>query len=223
MLDVLAEQPDPVGIGAITRKVRRHPNTVREQLNWLIDRGLVIRHRVPGGGRGRPAWHYEAVGPKPGKADFAELAADLAWRMGRSVRPPKPDVSLRRGRKWGKELAATRGSERQASAKQARAVTVDLIADLGFAPVADENNDAITLHRCPLLQAAHEFPQVVCTMHRGLVEGALEVHGGDPSHVTLEPFGEPDGCALRLLAPPEKAAATLADSPVAEGAAAPSV
>lgn len=200
LLDVLAEQPDPVGIDALTRKLGRHPNTVREQLNWLIERGLVLRHRVPGDGRGRPAWHYEAVGPRPGDADFAELAASLAWRLGGSARPPKPEVSLAHGRQWGKELAQARGHGTQASADDARAVTVEMLDDLGFAPSADETNDEVTLLRCPLLQAAHEFPQVVCTMHQGLVEGALEVHGADPTRVTLEPFGRPDGCALRLLA-----------------------
>ncbi len=200
LLDVLAEQPDPVGIDALTRKLGRHPNTVREQLNWLLERGLVLRHRVPGEGRGRPAWHYEAVGPRPGEADFAELAASLAWRLGGSARPPKPEVALEHGREWGKDLARASGRGEQPSAERGREITVEMLDELGFDPSADEINDEVVLQRCPLLQAAHEFPQVVCTMHQGLVEGALEVHGADPSAVTLEPFGRPDGCALRLLA-----------------------
>ena len=45
---------------------------------------------------------------------------------------------------------------------------------------------------------------VVCAVHLGIVRGALEVYGGDPTHTDLLPFSEPGACRLEMLeaAPP---------------------
>jgi predicted ArsR family transcriptional regulator len=65
----------------------------------------------------------------------------------------------------------------------------------------------VKLCRCPLLEAAHEHPEVVCGVHLGVVRGALEVLGADPDqteHTTLQPFSEPGACRLDLLASPAR-------------------
>ena len=199
MLEALAQQPDPVGIEALSTRLGRHHNTVREQLNWLVDHGYVRRHRVPGEGRGRPAWHYESWGPRPTEDDYAEMAASLAWHLADTDRRATRDEVLGEGRTWGAELATGHGHGRQPSEAEGRGVTVALLDELGFEPVPDPEFDQVTLQRCPLLQAAHQYPDVVCTMHEGLVAGALEVHGADPEQVSLKPFANHDGCALTLL------------------------
>ncbi|HJA62039.1 MAG TPA: hypothetical protein H9788_13210, partial [Candidatus Brevibacterium intestinavium] len=54
------------------------------------------------------------------------------------------------------------------------------------------------LTRCPLLEAAHEHPDIVCGVHLGLVRGALEVFGDPAAESELEPFSEPGACRLHL-------------------------
>lgn len=192
VLDALLEQPDPVSIRALARRLGRHHNTVREQVNWLVERGLVRRHRVPGEGRGRPTWQYQALGPKPAPEDHAEMAADLAWSLSETDRALSVEEARVRGREWGLQRARSR----QDSEDQARAATVAVMDDLGFRPRGDGSE--VLLTRCPLLQAAHTFPTVVCSMHQGFVEGMLERHGAEDTTVTLVPFGEPGGCPLSL-------------------------
>src|SRR5699024_4063743 len=54
------------------------------------------------------------------------------------------------------------------------------------------------LTRCPLLEAAHEYPDIVCGVHLGLVRGALDVFGDAETESEIDPFSEPGACRLRL-------------------------
>lgn len=193
VLDALRAQPDPVGIQALSTLLGRHHNTVREQVNWLVAQGFVRRHRVPGEGRGRPTWRYQALGPKPGAQEHAERAADLTWTMSESG-ALDPEAARSQGVTWGRE----RGGVRRTTAREARAATVAVLDDLGFQPVADGDVRDVLLTRCPLLQAAHEFESVVCALHEGFVEGLLDAHGAGPTDVELVPFGAVGGCPLTL-------------------------
>lgn len=200
VLAVLSEQPDPVSIRAIAGYLGRHPNTLREQIEWLLEHGLVRRHRVPGPGRGRPAWHYEAVGPVPASEDYAELAASLAWSLAENSDDPLGEAA-RTGRSWGAELCREHGVTPAPTESEGRQHTVELLDRLGYRPIADESADRVDLTRCPLLQAAHEHPDIVCTVHLGIVGAILSSYGADPDRLSLEPFAGRGICRLRLLTP----------------------
>jgi predicted ArsR family transcriptional regulator len=81
---------------------------------------------------------------------------------------------------------------------ESRRQVIALMDDLGFKPIADQELDRIRLTRCPLLQAARANEAVVCSMHQGLVEGALAGYGAKHEVVTLLPFAEPGACLLDL-------------------------
>lgn len=202
MLAALQAQPDPVGIGALATALGRHPNTVREQVNWLVARGFVWRRPQPRTGRGRPSWLYQAHGPRPGEGHFVELAAALAWRLQDSI--DGPNQALAEGQRWAEEILTKRSAKVGASARSGRLHVVEVLDDLGYEPTADTDVTTVTLHRCPLLQAAHEFPEVVCTAHLGLVRTILTHTGADPEPVELTPFSAPGQCRLRLLASAEQ-------------------
>jgi predicted ArsR family transcriptional regulator len=57
----------------------------------------------------------------------------------------------------------------------------------------------VRLRRCPLLEAARQEPEVVCSVHLGVLEGALEALGSLCVRPTLVPFAEPGACRLTLL------------------------
>jgi predicted ArsR family transcriptional regulator len=81
---------------------------------------------------------------------------------------------------------------------------VEILADVGFAPVADNRQSVVRLTRCPLLEAAHRFPDVVCGVHLGLVRGALEEYGAEAERSELFAFSEPGACRLELMTRPTK-------------------
>lgn len=195
MWEALRDQPDPVSLEALARTLARHPNTIREQLNWLVGRDLVVRIAQPSSGRGRPAWLYQARGPVPSEDEYVELAAALAWRL--QDAPDTEAESLAAGRRWGHDLAQLHGLAAAPDDRSARQQTVAMMETLGYGPSTDDQAVDVALHRCPLLQAAHRFPDVVCTVHRGMVEGLLERSGGD-AVVELTPFSAPGECALEM-------------------------
>jgi predicted ArsR family transcriptional regulator len=197
-LQALLDQPDPVGIDALAQATARHPNTVREQVNWLVAHGHVTRIRQPQDGRGRPAWLYQARGPRPGDDEYVELAAALAWRLQDASADTEAEA-MAAGRQWGRDLVVRKGAVAEPSPAAARRWTVELMDELGYEPVpSDPDDHEVVLHRCPLLQAAHRFPDVVCTVHRGMVQAALEANGAEPAAPGLVPFSAPGECLLRL-------------------------
>jgi predicted ArsR family transcriptional regulator len=198
ILERLRDQPEPVTQAALVVATGLHENTVREHLDGLLGRGLVRRFKATPTGRGRPAWLYEAIGEQT-TSDYASLAAVLAATIAHTSDNPRQDA-IQAGEEWGRELARSRtGGRVAAGASEARDDVVDLLAGLGFGPHADRQDaSVIRLTRCPLLEAAHRTPQVVCAVHLGIVRGALEERGASPAGTSLTPFAEPGACLLVL-------------------------
>jgi predicted ArsR family transcriptional regulator len=100
-----------------------------------------------------------------------------------------PDVEAV-GEAIGRELAP-----RDAPA-DADSLTATLNA-LGFQPTATE--DGYCLGNCPYRQAVEQNPDVVCTLHRGMTRGLLEVLDPNRRLVTFVPHA-PDiaGCGIEL-------------------------
>ena len=71
-----------------------------------------------------------------------------------------------------------------------------MFADMGFAPEVDPDGRVVRLMRCPLLETARRYPEVVCGVHLGVAHGALAEHGGDSSRTALRAFAEPGACLL---------------------------
>lgn len=200
LLETLRAQARPTTLGALSSAAGLHQNTVREHLDALVEDGLATRFASEPSGRGRPAWLYEATDADPeARSEYAGLASALAETI--HHRSPTPvDDALAAGRSWGRDLARQRGAEPQKSASAARREVVELLDDLGFAPETDARAGSVRLTRCPLLEAAHKYTDVVCGVHRGLAEGALEEYGAPSDGVRLLPFAEPGACRLHLAA-----------------------
>ena len=183
-------------LAALADESGLHVNTVRGHLEALEQRGLVERWSARPRGRGRPASLYRAVEPAD-HSEYAGLATALAATIHRTSDHPHDDA-VTAGEGWGRDLARARAG-RQATAKAARGQVVDLLDDLGFAPEPDRRNAVVRLTRCPLLDAAHRYPDVVCGVHLGLVRAALDEYGADSAGADLFPFSEPGACRLRLM------------------------
>jgi predicted ArsR family transcriptional regulator len=148
-------------------------------------------------GRGRPAWLYSATAPA-GQSEYAGLAATLASAIQRTSSAPRAD-GIAAGAEWGHGLARDKGGPPRRGEAAARRQVVALLDDLGFAPEANRAQSKVRLTRCPLLEAAYRYPDVVCGVHLGIVRGALEEYGADGAGSELYPFAEPGACRLELL------------------------
>ncbi len=198
-MDRLRDQPEPLTLASLVTATGLHENTLREHLAALVRRGMVRRHRAESVGRGRPAWLYELVDGEPSGSEYARLAAALAGAIARTHDDPGP-VAAAAGQEWGRDLARDRGAVPRAP-RDAGEEVLRLLDDLGFAPEPTHEDPAeVRLTRCPLLEAAHRHPEVVCAVHLGIVQGALSEYGADPAGSALVPFAEPGAC--RLVLPP---------------------
>ncbi len=196
---MLRAQPGPTSLVALVAATGLHGNTVREHLDGLIDLGLAQRHRAPAVGRGRPAWLYEATtrDAPSGRPEYVGLATALASHIHRESSAPRQDA-LAAGAEWGRGIARAGGPPARRTAAAARRTLVDLLDDMGFGPQASTDNTVVRLTRCPLLEVAHRYPDVVCGVHLGIVRGAMAEYGADGTGSELEPFAEPGACILRL-------------------------
>jgi predicted ArsR family transcriptional regulator len=194
----LDNQAEPVTMTALSALTGLHPNTLREHLDALERAGLVRRHAAAPQGPGRPPSLYESVADADvAHAEYAGLATVLASTIHRTSRDPQR-VATMAGAQWGRELASSHGLPERSGAVNARREVVAVLDEIGFAPVPDRDSSVVRLTRCPLLDTARQFPDVVCAVHLGIVRGALEEYDADPEQAELFPFSEPGACRLHL-------------------------
>jgi predicted ArsR family transcriptional regulator len=186
------------GIDAQTlaSRLNVHPNTVRWHLGILVDAGLVAARRARSHTPGRPRTLYTLCpeAAMPNRDEFRLLASVLTSALASEADGTAKSESA--GRAWGRYLAPRQPPFARTSHEEATSDAVRLLADQGFAPeVADGE---IRLRRCPYFDLAEQHPEIVCSVHRGIVAGALEECTPEV-RVLLEPFVEPNLCRLRLL------------------------
>ncbi|NGP04887.1 transcriptional regulator [Rhodococcus sp. 14C212] len=197
----------PTRVGDVAARLALHTNTVREHLEALVDLGLLLHDNVgtqPARGRGRPARWYRpapAADPSVSARDYAGLATALAGHLARTSTTPESDARAA-GTEWGRELV--REYRTGSPSDDPDRTVLALLTHLGFDPVDDGPHRGVALRRCPLLAAARRFPAVVCQVHLGIVEGALDELGAPTAPgLDLLPFAEPGACRLFLPASAE--------------------
>jgi len=168
---LLSELKRPAGTAELAERVGLHPNGVRLHLERMRDAGLVERTRPRQAvGRPRDAW---AVAPDARPGDRAPSAyADLGRWLARAIAPgPRRlrDIEAT-GREIGRELAPAKHGSLKETLESA-------FTALGFQPRLEASNSGMTfcLGNCPYRDAVRENQEVVCTLHRGLTRGLLDV------------------------------------------------
>jgi predicted ArsR family transcriptional regulator len=108
------------------------------------------------------------------------------------------------GRAWGRTQGTSRTGEAGDADDRRDSVDrlVELLHEIGFAPEPrmDEGQRQIALRRCPFLVLAEARSEIICPVHLGLMQGAMEAWHSPVAVDRLEPFVEPDLC-LAFLSP----------------------
>ncbi|NMH99519.1 helix-turn-helix transcriptional regulator [Pseudonocardia acidicola] len=181
-----------------------HVTTVRFHLDVLREAGLVRSESVRAGARGRPRVLYTpASGRDPGDPPGTDSYQMLASALAAHWTDPSPEPG-QRAEQAGWAIAEKHRlappSTGGPSAEQAVAQVSGLFAELGFEPELTHDGDdlQIRLHACPFSAVAREHPDVVCTMHLGLLRGALAGLGAPVTVIDLTPFVGPHLCIAHL-------------------------
>ena len=173
----LARSARPLATSEVAETLGLHPNTVRPHLERMREVGLLDARPDLRGAVGRPQKLYSlsaeapSLGLEPpvfpmlsrmllGMAIEAGLGGDLATDAGRSE---------------GRRLAHRR--RRVAPCVEA---TMDMLDELGFDParVDEDGTSTVAFTHCPFAELAESDPEVVCSLHRGMLEGFVEEVGG---------------------------------------------
>lgn len=202
ILQLVRRSPDGLTAAEVVRSTGRHLTTVREHLDQLAEAGLLVRERRGDGSPGRPAWRYRAgEAPEPAAGPYRELAVALVEHLALTEDDPWA-AGVAAGRGWGRKLMADAGPGDGARPGDRVLAVLDR---LGFTPRVIERRGAdptlIHLQSCPFLNLVNGSADVVCGLHLGVIRGALGATGGSGAGATLEPFGAPTACVVRLSAP----------------------
>lgn len=192
---MLREAREPLSIVEVAQRLDIHANTARFHLDVLEREGRIERVAPRQVGPGRPAFLFRAsrAMDPAGPRNYELLASVLL--TGIREDPAASRRVAAAGRAWGRRLAEA-APERSDPTNR----LVALLDDLGFAPErrTTGSEDQIGLRHCPFLELAGPHADVVCPIHLGLMQGAMDSFGGPSSVHALEPFAEPDLCLARL-------------------------
>ncbi|BCZ25227.1 transcriptional regulator [Mycobacterium senriense] len=207
VMRLLRASPDPMSIAGIAAELSVHPNTVRFHLDSLVADGQVEHVELDRKGPGRPPLMFRAVRQmdRGGPRHYRLLAEILATAFA-TERDPGPKA-LAAGRAWGQKMDAELHPvpDDAGGAEEAIAHLIDVLDELGFAPErrVSDGEQQVGLRHCPFLELAENSSSVVCPVHLGLMQGAMETWGAPVSVDRLDPFVEPDLCVAHLTLAPK--------------------
>jgi predicted ArsR family transcriptional regulator len=193
----------PVPVRELAARMSLHPNTIRPHLRRLEDAGLVRREVRRSTSVGRPQTLYSAIERIPREdRDYRLLAEILAGLATGSRARDRASVL---SREWGGYLVARGGPKpgTRAAARHGLAVLQEALAEAGFdprfrrAPAGVE----ITLRDCPFRELLEDHRELVCAIHRGLIEGMLDAMRPPLALEEFSPLSERATCHLVAASP----------------------
>jgi predicted ArsR family transcriptional regulator len=193
---LLGELGRAAGTVELAEQLRLHPNGVRLHLERMERDGLVLRASDPQPrGRPRDAWKI-APDARPGGRSpraYTDLVRWLARATGSGSRGLRGIENA--GREIGRELAPSEGTAGEDALRTA-------LTALGFQPrvrARDGEELTIALRNCPYVDAVRENQPVICTLHRGITRGLLDVLAPDAKLTGFEPRDpRVAGCLVKL-------------------------
>lgn len=194
--------------GELAKRLGRHVTTIRFHIDQLLQGGLVTASEQRGE-VGRPRRHYAAskgpVSPAADEGSFQLLAGLFSQAMADGITSAEDA-----GRHWvhnhadeilgaciPPNLAPTSGAW---LAKLG--VVLDVLQGWGYSQTlrtCDGGRTAeMAFTHCPFRDLARQNPGIACSIHRGLVQGTLELLEEGDADLRVVPFVEPELCTARI-------------------------
>lgn len=190
----------PVSVREMSRRLALHPNTLRPHLRRLEEAGLVSREVRKSATVGRPQTLYTVRHIEGEEGRDYRLLAEMLCGLVKGKRALQQARDL--ARQWGSYLVAQGGPKPgiRLPARRNLAVLQEAMARAGFEPrFRREAGSAIeiNLRDCPFRDLADDHRELVCTLHRGLVEGMVSGLKPELTIREFKPFAERGICRVR--------------------------
>ena len=171
----LARSPRPLATGDIASTLELHPNTIRPHLERMRDVGLLDVQIEEPSGVGRPQ-HLYSIAPDAPSLGLEPPTFPLLARM--LVRMAElSGLGADEAEAAGFEQGLADGTAMRHAPSCLEALVTRLDA-LGFDPAVGEGSSddeaVIAFAHCPFRELAEANPQLVCSLHRGLVTGFVQ-------------------------------------------------
>jgi predicted ArsR family transcriptional regulator len=174
----LAASPRPRSTAEVAEALGLHPNTVRPHLDRMREVGLLEVTIDARGGVGRPQHRYGLAAEAPSlglEPPPLPMLARLVLRLAERAGLGGADAA---------DVARGQGAADAAHYRDAPSTLEALVSELdrlGFDPEVTDGatpDDAVVeFCHCPFRDVAERFPDLVCGLHRGLVEGFVDAMG----------------------------------------------
>lgn len=205
LLEILRDESE-LDTATLAERLGLHVNTVRTHLNLLEEAGLVEVAVEDRDRPGRPKLLYrrtvddELSTPSPTESGYRFLAQIMASYLDATTEDTST-AAEQAGHAWGSFLTAKPAPFSKPDIEAAVTQLMGMLDELGFAPKLDQTdhtNPEIVLRRCPFLDVAREHQEVVCSIHLGLMRGAVEQLEASVEVRDLIPWALPDACVSHL-------------------------
>ncbi|HEY5357529.1 MAG TPA: helix-turn-helix domain-containing protein [Streptosporangiaceae bacterium] len=216
VLDLLRAAGGQLGVRDVADRIGSHPNTARFHLDGLVEAGLATREPQPRAAPGRPSMAYRAAGAGPSGERRYRMLAEMLTSLIAGVMPEPGEAAAAAGREWGAYLTERPLPYQRPGASDAVDRLAAILAELGFAPrtAAEGGHYRLSLHQCPFREVAQHHQDVVCSLHLGLMQGALAQMQAPVTADRLDPFVEPSLCIAHLTARQEPGSREQPGNPV---------
>lgn len=193
IVDELRRAPQGLDAHELAQRLGLHPNTTRWHLGVLADARIVASRPAGRPTRGRPRIIYtlRADTDAGDTESYRLLAAILAGALA-EVEDGRARAEAA-GRAWGHYLVKRPPPHVRLDETGTVDQVVDLLAEEGFRPEIEAQK--IRMHHCPYRDLA---PGLVCSVHQGLIAGALAELGSGLEVERLDALIEPELCIAHL-------------------------
>jgi predicted ArsR family transcriptional regulator len=212
LLDVLQSSAEPLDVAVLAAAVGLHVTTARFHLDVLERAGLVRRATARDSRPGRPRMLYVATAAADVSEGHRQLADALVAALAADPRTGR-NWAEQAGRHWAdNQVPAADGQSWEEGTRQVS----DVFGRLGFAPrvVDDSQQRHLELDACPFRDLARTYPDVVCSLHLGLLRGSLSrLRVPLAEQAGLRPFVGSELCIADISVPPTSEQARGRPSP----------
>jgi predicted ArsR family transcriptional regulator len=202
VLDLLRAADGPLGVREVAQQTGLHPNTARFHLEALTEAGLAVRETEERETPGRPRIGYRAAADGPAGRRRYRLLAEMLTSLIAGTMPQPGSAAEDAGREWGAYLTEQPPPYQKLTAEEAIAKLTAIMEELGFAPQPEASDGdrqyRLNLRQCPFREVAERHQDVICSLHLGLMRGALDRMRAPLTADRLDPFVEPSLCVARL-------------------------
>jgi predicted ArsR family transcriptional regulator len=166
----------PVSVRELATRLSLHPNTLRPHLRRLEEAELVAREIRKSTGVGRPQTLYSVLEREAPEGRDYRLLAEIMCGLVSGKRAQDRAQAL--AREWGVYLVSQGGPKPGVRLPERRnlAILQEAMAQAGFDPRFRRRSKQVvevSLRDCPFRDLTEDHRQLVCAIHRGLLEGML--------------------------------------------------